>query len=187
MKTLYKNHKGFAHVGLLLLFVVVIAAVGGVGYYVMSRNNKDNLTEASSTQNISSQQNSAQTTQHSVANSIEIKEWGVKVTAPSTLTGVTYKIEGDRTVFTSDQQKQLDCDEVQNAWGVNRKKAGALLSPDGSHYSDADADKNPSYIHIGGYYYLRSYPQMGCESQSDKAQTIDEAYSTLFKSLTLNE
>lgn len=46
MKTLYKNHKGFAHVGLLLLFVVVIAAVGGVGYYVFTNktNSKVNQT-----------------------------------------------------------------------------------------------------------------------------------------------
>jgi len=34
------NNQGFAHAGLVLLVVVVIAGVGGTGYYVWNKNNK---------------------------------------------------------------------------------------------------------------------------------------------------
>ena len=38
MKSLHKNNHGFAHIGIILLAVLAIAAIGGVGYYVLQKD-----------------------------------------------------------------------------------------------------------------------------------------------------
>ena len=53
MKTIHKNNHGFAHIGLILLAVLVITAIGGAGYYVATRNKTENTI---STSNATSQQ-----------------------------------------------------------------------------------------------------------------------------------
>ena len=52
MKSLHKNNHGFAHIGLMLLAIIVIAAVGGVGYYVATKNKNP---KASTNNNVATQ------------------------------------------------------------------------------------------------------------------------------------
>ena len=49
MKSLHKNNYGFAHIGLILLAVLVITAIGGVGYYVAKKSQSDTSNTDQST------------------------------------------------------------------------------------------------------------------------------------------
>ncbi|OGL30349.1 hypothetical protein A3D14_03715 [Candidatus Saccharibacteria bacterium RIFCSPHIGHO2_02_FULL_47_12] len=183
MHRLRKNNHGFAHIGLILLALVVIVTICGVGYYVATKKDKTNTNPT-----ISTSQSSTQNTANSSENKyLVIKEWGIKVQQPTALTAISYKIENNILVFSSDQQKQLGCDEVRDSWGIVREHAGSLIDADGTKISDQEADEMPSYIHIANYYYSRAYPQTGCEKESDKMSMIDDAYTSLFKTLTSSE
>lgn len=48
---MYKNQKGFAHLGLLLVVLVVLAAVGFAGYRVLSSKEKDSNQSSTSSNN----------------------------------------------------------------------------------------------------------------------------------------
>lgn len=72
------NQKGFGIVGVLLV-IVVLAGIGGVGYFVYnSRSDTADEPSTSTSTSNSSETESAPQTQTSV-DYIEIKEWGVKV------------------------------------------------------------------------------------------------------------
>lgn len=46
---MHKNSSGFAHLGLLLCVVIVVASVGGVGYYVFAKQKKNDPTSTNET------------------------------------------------------------------------------------------------------------------------------------------
>src|SRR3989338_9579010 len=50
------NNRGFAHAGLLLLILVVIAAISGVGYYVWHNQNKTDTASSIQTSTTATQQ-----------------------------------------------------------------------------------------------------------------------------------
>lgn len=179
MKTLHQ--KGFTLIEGLLIFLV-IAVIAGVGYITW---NKQRTKTAASTSTMSTPNSSP-----SNSSDLVVKEWGVKVTIPSKLTGVTYVTAGNTATLNSDQQKQVTtCGSElspQTAWGIKREVSGTIKSPDGSALSDSEANTNAFYIHIGNYYYHRVYPQQGCSSATTQISIIDGAYSTLFTSLVAN-
>ena len=82
MKNLHKNSKGFAHIGLLLLFIVVIAAIGGTGYYVFQKNHSGktkNTSNNTQTKTASSSDQLTYVDQSTVAKTIQAINGGTSI------------------------------------------------------------------------------------------------------------
>ena len=185
-----KNQKGFGAVEIILI-IVIIGILGFVGWYVWNAQKKTNtsLDNASKSQP-EPQKATPKSSTTPDASYLKVSEWGIKMAIPSELTSVTYTIDKDTLVINSNQQKALTtCGSGFNPqimWGLYREAAGSLQNSDGSKMTDADANKNPAYKHVGAYYYHRKYPPIGCETESQKMDTLDGANVKMFNSLVKN-
>lgn len=180
------NQKGFAAVEALLI-VIILAIIGGTGYYVYRANS--NTTDT---------QNAAQTAANSAvahkAKFVTIKEWDVRAPYGGKLQ-LTYTIkdQGDvsTALFTSSElNKQGEmCASEADFGGVITKYAGdtKFVTADGtttdqtaSAYA-ATLDKS-DYAHVGNDYFFYSSPQAACADSKD-GQKIQTQTQTAVKNL----
>lgn len=186
-----KTQTGFAVLeGLLIL--VIVAIIGGTGYYVWhSKSQTDkNLDNASSTNQVTPTKDSTKKTNTNVAvsgNSIDIKEWGVKASYSENST-LIYKITSQGNgVWAQLSSKEMydmdpDCDASSQMAGIIvRQKTGSdLANPDGSDSGEtidsAVKDGTVSlYSKVGDYYYWYQSPQAACGDIDPSIQTTAKA------------
>lgn len=112
------NNKGFGAIESILI-VVIIAAIGGAGYYVYNSQKKtnaalDNASKAQSDPQKSEKKEKVETKvveKNEESGFFEIKELGVKFKPTSSLGGLYYTVgNGGKTVYFSlEELKSTDC------------------------------------------------------------------------------
>ncbi|MBI5906830.1 hypothetical protein HY857_02140 [Candidatus Saccharibacteria bacterium] len=138
-----KNQKGFGVVELILIIVIVLG-LGGIGWYVVNSNHKtqkqlDSLAKSSDTatkSSSSSTKSSSPTTSEFV-----FKEFGVKITLPDSLKGLTTDYKNGYLYLTADQYKKAlrDCSS-SDALDGSMGSFGSLLKKNGQYPSDPTID-----------------------------------------------
>lgn len=154
------NQKGFAAIEAVLV-IVILAIVGGTGYYIYQANNK-----AIDTQNAA--QTNANTATPPKKNYLTIKEWDVRLPYNGQDT-YTYKFdEGSDlsvvTIVSSDLAKKYDCTDM-GAGQIRRLLPSDDPYPAGGSGTTVkqDAAKNPqNYTHVGDYYYAFMHDSAAC-------------------------
>jgi len=176
------TQKGFTAIEAILI-VIVLAILGGTGYYIYSANKKANSTYSSAAQasqsnakfsakkNPKSAKNTSSTQQY-----FTIKEWAVK--APYTigppLLYTFTKDAGPNVAYISTQDLANADTKCAQSGGGDVERVAAT-----EHYSDTDAPadnssptaqqyastlNNADYGHVGNYYYFYRHPQGLCGS-----------------------
>lgn len=182
--TFRKNQFGFGAV-VFLLAVVLVAVLGGVGYYVYASHKSTVSSSKTSTSSPVANTNNTATTASS--NEMPITEWGVKMTKPASLASVHYDfvhdmdtstIEGVR--FKSNLESQLtgECkDRVK--FGIDRLTKAELAT------FAYDPIPESTTKHIGNYYYVYHYvPTLCSESEKALETKMNDAYKSMYDSLT---
>jgi hypothetical protein len=201
-----KSQQGFAVLEALLIFIVV-AIVGGTGYYVWhaGKNSNDTLGVSDTT--------ATKTKQHEQAGSANdnttpmvylIPEWHLAATlkpAPKLLIQHTIKQQGGQTwvQFSSQELKDIDAacasDQTAAAGVINRAKGtDPMYGPDGEATGktvqqaiSSGSIKNAKSV--GGYYYWYDSPQGLCggtEQTAQKLQLVQSATQDAVKSIVAN-
>jgi uncharacterized protein (UPF0333 family) len=171
------NQKGFAALEAVLI-VVILAILGGTGYYVYHANKKADDTLNSASQAAQSSPSKSKSIKASAANSapkyFTITEWGVR--APETNGDtLTYK-------FTSstDNVAEVISQKLSQSYGCNSYGAGLIsrysgtgpasdvdqLAPVGQTVAQYAATTNATHGQTGGYYYFFGHDQAACGSIS---------------------
>jgi|GEM_PF-5420317 len=190
-----KNQHGFSVIEALLI-ILILVILGAVGYVAYSRT-QSNKPKNDTTQPSTTTENQPQQAQSEPqSDSLDVSQWGVKMTIPTQFKAmpqdrVMYSLTDsqDTLLFNSDLQANLlkscaySSQHKNGPWGIVREHAGHLKSPDGSTYTDKEADANSAYIHIGDYYYRRTYPMVGCDNAVNQVTNVDMAYAEMFNSL----
>lgn len=181
---------------ILFSLILLVAAVFGGYWYgkkqADQQNNKaisklnqqiEGLKQAK--QKVEEKMAGLQASQESEKNTLVVKEWNVQATIPDSLKNLSYHIEKNTIYFSSDNQKELTCKEINadKAWGITREASGKLKNSDGTNMSDEEARKNPAYKHIANYYYHAVYPIHECKNQEDAINNLNLLYKQLFESL----
>jgi Tfp pilus assembly protein PilV len=194
------NQKGFAALEALLI-AIILAIIGGTGYYVYQANNKSTDT-----------QNAAQVAANSAVKHkkgaakkpaaaqqyLTIKEWGVRGKLDSSVTP-EYAITSDANQtwarLSSDQLIAADpqCSVANSAGGIiNRAKA------DDHAYNQAGDDLGitikqeidngtlKNYKKVGVYYYWLDPGQAACGAAAAATQAIQDKTIAAFKSAVSN-
>jgi len=209
-----KNQKGFSAVeGLLIL--VIVAIIGGTGYFVMSTQKKTNTNldnAAQSSQVVPKPKSSTAAAQKY----LEIKEWGVKVPLSSKDSGAYYKVDTDISQSQNDPTNltayATQIDDLTSPAGVSCRGEylGYLLrlpKDDPTWAPSANVDDgnvSPLFyerIVVGKYKYaLATKKQYGpdClavsktgdytldEATSQKFSDVVQAFAADFKNITAN-
>lgn len=91
-RTKHKNtQKGFAHVGVVIAVIAVVAALAVGGWYVWDKNKEEKKTSDSTSQN--NQEEQKQSDPSEGGKYLVIKEWGVRFELPEELrSGIEYGI-----------------------------------------------------------------------------------------------
>jgi cytoskeletal protein RodZ len=192
-----KNNKGFAVIeGLLIL--VIIAILGGTGWYVyQAHNNATNtLTNAdaanSSAANYSKPTPKPTLTQTQSQQYFTVKEWAVKVPIDSSVTGLSYTTTNSGVMaFRDTQLDSVSSSCTANSINVARGKANdqvpnELGNSDGetflTAYNSTVASKNQNArgiaVNINDYYYVPpGYAGASCADSSPTAQSEESTAS----------
>lgn len=210
-----KNQKGFSAVeGLLIL--IIVAIVGGTGYFVVNAQKKTNTNldnAAQSSQSVAKRSKSSPTASQKY---LEIKEWGVKIPLSSADSGVYYKLDPSFQQSPSDPTNltayATQIDEITGHSGVSCKGeylAYLLRLPsDDPTWAPSqnvdDGNVSPLFyerVVVGKYKYaLATKKQYGpdClamsktgdysvdEAASQKFANVVQAFAEDFKSITAN-
>lgn len=175
---LHKDNQGFAYTGLILLVVVVIAAVGGVGYYVMTKNKDKNQYRSndSTAQPSSDTSSNSSAATHSSSEFMEVKEFGVKVRLSDPINDAYYVIktssDGKKyaTISTRTLAKEYPgcAAESDGYGGAQFGYINSFTDPNSPDpYSGAYTMKEtfPDAVNVNGkYYYLATNHQAPCDS-----------------------
>lgn len=168
------NQQGFGIFGMLLL-LLILAIIGGTGYYVYQVNKKANDTLA-----ISSKE-SKSSTQKTVAKSVittpsttqylVIKEWGVRMKLNANMSDAYYTFLPNETANAYLSVSSLvalapDCAATATSIGVLFRQTVAEHQVALSNPGDGNA---PGDINIGNYYYGFMSAQAGCFDTSNTA------------------
>lgn len=199
------NQKGFTAIEAILI-LVIIAVIGGTGYYVYHANKKTNDTldaAGKSSQSSPAQRktttskgstSSAKTTSPATSqNYVTIKEWGVR--APySGAYHLTYSIKNDGgdeqfATFTSAELASADSQCASfGGGGISRLTAAdTTTEANGSDVSVAQAARdNPAlYQRVGAYYYTFVHDNGACSEQQStgslQSQTNDAVKALVSK------
>lgn len=172
------NQKGFAAIEAILI-VIILAIIGGTGYYVYQANNKATNT-----------QNNAHTDAESAVTHktkyVTLKEWDVRAPYSGKLhLSYTIKSEAGGVTFAAFTSSELTdqgglCASSPDYGGtIVRYPADAKMLSDSGETLDQTAsayaatlDKT-DYAHVGDYYFFYTSPQAACADKSagQKVQT----------------
>ncbi len=171
---IYKNQKGFAGLEVLII-IVVVAALAGVGYYVVSNKDKDKSSDFSSSESTTSGETSPNVAS---SNALEISEFGVKINDPdnrsievkSDLTG---DVEGNEFTQYLVRDKNSEyfgrCDYAASIKVVKPEYVeDDLKSPDVARYMKKVGSK---YYSVG----WGSHSQEKCMSETEQDQAYQES------------
>ncbi len=157
------NQKGFALVeGLLIL--VILAAIGGVGYYVYQANN-----DATDTQNAAQTAANSATPPKTKTNYVAIKEWSVRSPYDGKL-DLSYTIKDNGADFSSKQLSDATNGGCVGYGGhIVRYMPNEEYGVGGETASQVAKDPNASvtYKVVGSYYYFFVHDQSLCPDISD--------------------
>jgi hypothetical protein len=178
MKQTKLGQKGFAAVETLLI-LVVIAIIGGTGYYVYHSYNKsnDNLNTAQTNANSATPPKKKDSTKY-----LTITEWNIRAPITGTME-LQYTLMNNDTQadFTSKQLLDKDAACTAGFGGtISRYAPDENASADGTGNETAKeraakADKS-TYAYVGGNYYFFDHSQAGCGD--DVAKTKDAQQQT---------
>lgn len=178
------NQKGFAALEAILI-VVILAMIGGTGFYVYNSNKKASDTYNSATK--VSQSSPAQKTS-SKAQFFTIPEWGVKAKYTGDLS-LNYAVKSSDISllkYAAVSSTQLDAADTACKGGgyggliTRYKSTDHFLVGDGEVDSGKTAAETAAsldrgtYGHVGDYYYFYISPQGECAqaAQTVQAQTM---------------
>lgn len=105
---------------------------------------------------------------------LTITEWGVQTTVPTDEAGTTYTyvatantpaMGGVTFSFpTSKSMKQTStCDVGSMKWGLVRYGPTDKVNQSEQTYAELDWSNSTTVKKVGEYYYVRVYPQIGCD------------------------
>jgi hypothetical protein len=183
-----RNNKGLGAV-VVLLSMLVVTAVGFMGYYVWnSQQDKNKNTVVSNTENIT--KSSENTSQESTQEFLDVKEWDIKIPVDDTVRGLSYHtnagVDGGY-VFTSDELSALTSECDSSSVILVRGKATDIVPNETSStegltfkeaYTSTEYDQYPDSprgikLSIGDYYYV--YPAIAAAyCTNDEEQNIKE-------------
>lgn len=180
------NQRGFAALEAFLILVIV-AIIGGTGYYVYQSYNKSTDT-----------QNKAQTNANSAAphkkstKKVEyttITEWGVRAPVVGDLKLQYVLADGDKQAnFTSEQLLAVDPECTTDFGGtISRYAPADNTAAEGKTAQTAKdlaakSDKG-TYAYIGGYYYFFTHSQAGCGADTGKTVSLQQQTNNAVKAL----
>lgn len=193
-----KSQKGFALLeGLLIL--IIIAIVGGTGYYVLRSKNQTKETLNAAGNDTPALPGNG--TSRAPQKYLVINEWGVKIPILKGDEGLSYKMDSqnDSAQFRNSALDKLSDGCTDNSVVIIRGKAGDEVDgEEGSIGTFSEIYKNPGdslsgsfRSHIGDYYYLNSavggascvdIPQtdpLGQQAQNEEDNAIDNIFKAL--------
>lgn len=178
------SNQGFAIVETLLV-LVIIGALGFMGWYVYHASNQTNLTLNKATTNSAPISSTTKTT----TKSLSIKEWGVQAsyTAAPTLSYSINNNGGTPPIYTasitSTQLLILDKTGCVSGGGIiERAYANTTLDEGGR----TPTSKGQSYTtkKIGNYYYVYIPNQGPCSNNQTLVNQTEKAAESLVTNLT---
>ena len=179
------NQKGFTAIEAVLI-VVILAIIGGTGYYVYQANNK-----STDTQN-TAQLNAESAVPHKAAGKTTyttITEWGVRAPYSGSLKlQYTLSSDGKQADFTSDKLVATDAACTDQFGGqIDRYAPADIATPDGTGTTTAKdraatASKS-TYAYVGGYYYFFTHSQAACGTDPDKTKTVQQQTNAAVEAL----
>ncbi len=171
----HSSQSGFAALEAVLL-VVIVAIIGGTGYFVYHANKKTNSTfnsaakVAQSTPQQKTKKKSttpAKTTTTTPAPTqayFTITEWGVRAPYNGTDT-LTYRLNADKTSATAISKQLVGLDAGCATFGagqIARLSASDVLYDGGPTIAQAAVQDPGDYGHVGNYYYHFVHDQAAC-------------------------
>ena len=191
MKT---KQKGFAVLESLLI-IVIIAVIGGIGWYALHTKHQTDkiLSQADKISQSTPVNQSKQTSTSSPTSSkkpLNIKEWGVQSQYSSPV-DIIYTIKTDDIgeVWAQISSSQLtaadsECDTTSQLGGIIvRIKAGEnLRGPAGQDTGQSveaaiSSGVLSEYSHVGDYYYYFQRPEATCGTTQQTSNLQDETLS----------
>lgn len=183
------NQRGFGVVELLVV-LIFIAGVATLGWYIFK--NRESTPPVSTTVK---QDKPEQSQPKVVAGILKIPEWNIQITADPYLKDLSYRIKNNTTlhfVSSLDSGALKDSCIKTSYWGLTRVygedpsyfngDTGSNVAMKDSPYL-ADAMANKQVVKVGDYYYLKIYPQSGCDDESDNiGSAIDAAVGKMLQS-----
>lgn len=163
------DRQGFAAIETLLVLVIV-AMVGGTGYYVYNANSK--ATDAQNAAHTAVNTAAPHTKKKGVEAAkpklkyLTIKEWGVRIPYTGSDT-YSYKLDNGGVsieVISADLAARYGCKDF-GAGIIARFKPDEAVYPDGGTTAAQSAASDPaSWGHVGDYYYGYQHDQAACAS-----------------------
>ncbi len=184
------NQDGIAST-LVILIVVLVLAVGGIGWYVYNAQKKTNSTLDNTTKSQSEPQKSTKpttpTTTKPVADPntgyLVVKEWGVKFKEGALTQDPEYAIKDDHTLYLS--TKTYSSKVGGSACGANGS-TGQLIRGKAGYDTNGMGlaiEKVSSAVKVGDYYYFWQGPQAGCTTPTDTNTAIMNTYQAALSDL----
>lgn len=167
--------KGFTIVPVLLM-ILILAIVGGTGYYVYhaNKNTKETLDAATKSAQSTPKKTTKKKTTSAAVKYLTIKEWGVRAPYSGKLT-LEYSVGANsKQPYMQFSSAELDAKDPQckssadYGGAITRyKSTDHVLTEDDSDTGQTSAEavttsKSLAYSHIGDYYYFYSQPQADC-------------------------
>lgn len=180
------------------LIVLILAIIGGTGYYVWHANNKATDSQNSAQTNANSAAPHKKTAKKTATKYLAIKEWGVRGKLDSSVTP-EYAITSDANQtwarLSSDQLIAADpqCSVANSAGGIiNRAKADDHAYSQGGDdlgitiKQEIDNGTLKNYKQVGVYYYWLDPGQAACGEAAAATQDIQNKTIAAFKAAVSN-
>lgn len=169
------NQKGFSAVEALLI-VIILAILGGTGYYVYHANSKatDNQNKAQTDANTAAphKKNAKSAKSSSKQKYLTVTQWGVRFPYSGSDT-YTYRPNDDPSsisVVSANLSAKYGCDSF-GAGLIGRFKADERINTDGSGptATQAAASDPSAWGHVGDYYFQFHPDQAACANKPTDA------------------
>lgn len=206
-----KTQSGFAHVGLVLLLVIVLGVVGGGGFYIWHKNHeKKNTNTSQSTSKTAKVTNYAEClkakgsivqdsypaicvtkdkqsfTQPIEQKYLTIKEWGVKIPLAESVTDTDYRIDLEPIYAFMSPKSLLETDCNLEVGGSGYYVRFTEKSMDGET-KHSYISEYPDATMLGGYYYGYGVNPAEEKCSSDPAvQAQADAARAIYKAALKN-
>lgn len=181
------NQKGFAAIEAVLI-VVILAIIGGTGYYVYQANNKSTDTQTAA-QIDATTASGRKSPAAKVAQYTTISEWNVRAPYAGALKlQYTLSADGNQANFTSSQLLTVDAECTAGFGGqIDRYAPTDIATADGTGTTTAkeraaSSDKS-TYTYVGGYYYFFAHSQAACGADTAKTAPLQQETNDLVKVL----